>query len=388
MIQKSPRHRISPRAAALGALIAGLGFGVGLGSAWPAASAASSPTTLADRGLVVSQPRLAPHVDAAALDSLAALASDAPDVATRLAIAPLRELVRDAVAAVDPLTMQLAGGLLVERIGAHVDTALEVLELARGSFSPSELELLFRAVALSDAAKDPRVVDALLAIAADPELDARKHMGAVLTLQTQPSLSEGTQARLMKLASNVAAPELGSAVAGVLGSVVQHDPDNAPLYTSSLLSLARSETTPVRVAALESLMTNELLLDAPSADDVSAIARSDSSPQARAAAVASLAVNPDKAKVLDTYAQLFASEPEPYVRWNILVGAVRASSAAALPLLHQFAAQDPYFAEDVADFDTILASGERDFEKVWLAKRAADERAGRTRPWEGEESVD
>ncbi|MBK7976676.1 MAG: hypothetical protein IPK07_26560 [Deltaproteobacteria bacterium] len=368
-------------------MLALVGFAAGAWWGHLGLASRAAPASLAARGLDASRPRLTPAVDAQRLDALAELGDASADVAGRLALTPLRELVRDAVAAVDPLQMQLAGGLLVERIGASVDVALEVLVLARESFSADELELLFRAVALSEAARDPRVVEALLGMAADPELDPMKRMGALLTLQTQPSLSEASRARLTALASDPALPELGSAVAGVLGSVVQRDLANAPGYASSLLTLAGSDVTRVRVAALESLLTNELLLGGAEVSALATIARTDGSAQARASAAASLAVNPDKALVLDTYARLFENEPDPYVRWNILVGAVRAGASGALPLLHQFAVTDPYFAEDVADFEAILASGEVDFEKVWLAKRAADERAGRTRPWEGEEGV-
>ena len=91
-------------------------------------------------------------------------------------------------------------------------------------------------------------------------------------------------------------------------------------------------------------------------------------------------------RLLDAYAALFAVEPEPYVRWNIVINTVRSSGADGLPMLARFAEIDPYFAPDVADFARILAEGHNDFEEVWLEKQHADELAQRVRPWEVTES--
>lgn len=363
--------------------IFGIGVVTGLWFVAPGEVPAVVPELVERRGLDVARPRRAPSVDPASFEQLAYMERQVRATRGREspAVEEIQGLLRDAIATVDPLRMRFAGRLLVERIGSDVEAALAVVELIRQTDKNPDLEILLRALALSEAVRDPRTRDALLDLA-ESSIDLSKRLGVLLVLQTQAGLPDASLKRLVTLGAEAETPEMGMIVAHVIGAVTPRDPQRAQAYADALLSLAESPDQQVRIAALESLFPNDLLLEGREMHELAGIAESDPSAQARACAVSSLSTSPDRTFVLDTYQDLFARDPDPYVRWIILVNTLRAGGSDALPLLRSYAERDPYFQPDVADFEAILAAGYRDYEQIWLQKQLADERAQRVRPWE------
>ena len=140
-------------------------------------------------------------------------------------------------------------------------------------------------------------------------------------------------------------------------------------YWKELLAIGQgSEETAVQLLALEMPSYADPILDGGSIEALAELLRKDPDRSVREMAAHRLSVTNQPDKVLAVYRAAFPLERDECVRWAIFRFSVRVAGAGALPLLAEFAAMDPRFAEDKQDFMTLYASGTVDFNRIWLGK--------------------
>ena len=266
----------------------------------------------------------------------------------------------------------LAGYLqerLTELIGGDVNRALQVVAWAEGAQAPY-LGVYIEALKASDAVHNPRVVDALLKIGEDKGA-LLINRGAVLdALDTQKRLGPAQLQRVKALALDESLDSTSWLATRTIGRVMKEDFERtgtfAP-YWKELMDLSeKSDDMAVRLLALEMPSYSNPILDGDSIDRLSKIMTTDRERDVREMAAFRLAVTEEPEKALEAYRNAFPTEQDECVRWALFRFAVRAAGPNALPLLQQFAAQDPRFAADYQNFQRLYADGTVDFSRIWL----------------------
>lgn len=271
----------------------------------------------------------------------------------------------------DPLLAGYLQERLAEMIGRDPARARQVLAWAKAA-SGAELEILMGAVKQSAAVRDPGVAEILLAMGEDrtAALDLRSR--ALDALETQQRLDAGTMGRMKAIALDETSDSAAWMATRTLGRVMKEDFERTGAYQpywKQLLSIGReSQDTPVQLLALEMPSYADPVLDGGSIEALAELLRSDPDRSVREMAAHRLSVTRDPDRVLAVYRAAFPVERDECVRWAIFRFAARVAGAGALPLLARFAAIDPRFKEDHADFMTLYASGAVDFARIWLGK--------------------
>ena len=370
----TPRRRTTGYLAAAGAAIAA-GFVTGRTLV---AGVRTAPATAA-----IARPasaRLAAvrrAADPRALSKLRAVAAEAP---SRPTPDPIRELLLRAAATDDPEVLRYCEEVLAEWIGNDPERALRVLDWIRSTTARPELDVLFAALSAAEAFQDPRVVEAVTRLL-ETDDDGPRRALAAFAMRSLRRLAPETIDRLLAVAKGGPPEEVLFGLAQTIGAVMDHDRGGTG-YDAALLTLAGIPA--VRPAALEILGLNDPPVTPEQVRQVSEWVLSDPDPQTRAVAAAALGSpsEPARPEVLRLFEQAYAVEGDPYVRHVLLIESARAGGAEAETVLERMGALDPYFADDVREFRDLLRR-EPDWERVWLAKGELDERAQRTRPWEG-----
>ena len=283
----------------------------------------------------------------------------------------MRAAISAAVNSGDPLLAGYLRERLAEMIGSDPQRALEVLAWCKDA-SGKELALLMGAVKDSPAVRDPGVAEKLLSMGEDRTgaLDLR---GAALdALETQHRLDDSAMARMKTIALDDTSDSAGWMATRALGRVMKTDFERTGSfepYWKELLSIGQeSEETAVQLLALEMPSYADPVIEGGSIEALAELLRKDPDRSVREMAAHRLSVTNEPDRVLAVYRAAFPAERDECVRWAIFRFSVRVAGAGALPLLAEFAALDPRFAEDKQDFMTLYASGAVDFSRVWAGK--------------------
>ncbi|HEU4533275.1 MAG TPA: hypothetical protein VFS00_04125, partial [Polyangiaceae bacterium] len=281
--------------------------------------------------------------------------------------ASLGDLRAAVFAAVASRDVPLAGYLqerLTELIGAAPERALAVLGWAREASGP-ELEIFLGAIKRAPAVHDPGVAERLLATGEDRAAATDLRGAALDALETQHRLEPAAMARMKAIALDEGSEGAGWVATRTLGRVMKEDFERTGSfepYWRELLAIGQtSKDTPVQLLALEMPSYADPVLDRDAIGPLVALLRDDPDRAVREMAAHRLSVTRDPAKVLAAYRQAFPAERDECVRWAIFRFAARVAGAGALPLLAEFAATDPRFKDDHADFVALYASGTTDF---------------------------
>jgi hypothetical protein len=281
----------------------------------------------------------------------------------------IRQALDAAVAGPD---RYLAGYLqerLTELIGNNPERALQVVDWAKDAQAPY-LGVFIEALKASDAVHNPRVVDALLKVGEDKGA-LLINRGAVMdALDTQKRLTPAALQRVKALALDETLDSTAWLATRTIGRVMKEDFERTGTfgpYWKELMDLSeKSDDMAVRELALEMPSYSNPIIEGESIDRLSKIMTTDRERSVREMAAFRLAVTKEPQKALEAYRTAFPAEHDECVRWAIFRFAVRAAGANALPLLQQFAAQDPRFVEDYQDFQKLYATGTVDFSRIWL----------------------
>jgi hypothetical protein len=195
----------------------------------------------------------------------------------------------------------------------------------------------------------------------------------VIGLETQKSFDAAALQRLKALALDETVDQVAWNATRTIGRVLEEDfksTGNYKPYWESLLDISRkSEERTVRGLALEMPTYANLILDEASVDTLSEIMRTDRDHELREFAAMRLSATEVPEKALEAYRAAFATENDFCVRWAFVRYALRAAGAAALPLVEQFAQQEPRLQQDYLDYKDIYAQGTQDYERVFVAKK-------------------
>ncbi|HSP79168.1 MAG TPA: HEAT repeat domain-containing protein, partial [Myxococcaceae bacterium] len=260
---------------------------------------------------------------------------------------------------------------LAEVIGQDASAALTVIEWAHTAQDP-EMSLLLRAVRESEAVRQPAVVDRLTTMA-ETHQDPGHQALALVALETQHGFAPAMLERLTTLAKkDTLVTGVAMHTVRAIGRVMDNDfrrTGRFDPYMDKLLEVALDSTEPdVRGLAIEMGTYPDARLDAQATERLAKLHLEDPDPDVREMAALVLSSGRDTDTVLDTFRQSFPKEQELCVRWAILRFAVRAAGPEALPLLQDFARQDPRFQQDYLDFKRLYDSGQVDFDRAWLDK--------------------
>ncbi len=283
----------------------------------------------------------------------------------------VRAAVQQAMARKDPAALGFLEERLAEVIGKDANAALQVVEWARTVQEP-ELSLYLRAVRGTEAVRAPAVVDRLTTLAethADPG-----HQGLALTaLETQHRLEPAVLERLTTLAKkDTLTTGVVLLTVRAIGRVMENDfkrTGRLEPYLGELMEVAFNSTEPaVRDLAIEMVGYPEARLEGTSFQRLAKLQAEDPDPGVREQAALVMSTGRDTQAVLDAFRASFTQEKNLCVRWALVRFAVRAAGAQALPLLKDFARQDPRFQRDHAEFKALYDAGHVDFNRVFLEK--------------------
>lgn len=286
-------------------------------------------------------------------------------------IADMRAAIAAAVRGGDPLLAGYLRDRLAEMIGGDPARALAVLASARDASGP-ELAILMGAVKDAPAVRDPSVADKLLSMgeAKTESIDLRS--AALDALETQERLGAGAIGRMKAVALDASSDATAWMATRTLGRVMKEDFERTGSYEpywKELLSIGQqSAETAVQLLALEMPSYADPILVGEDIEALAEILRKDPDRSVREMAAHRLSVTRDQAKVLAVYRAAFPAERDECVRWAIFRFTVRVAGAGALPMLAEFAARDPKFAEDQKDFMALYAAGTVDFARIWTGK--------------------
>ncbi|WP_394833171.1 HEAT repeat domain-containing protein [Pendulispora rubella] len=261
---------------------------------------------------------------------------------------------------------------LAELVGDDPQKALEVVDWAETS-SPPALGVYMEALKKTPAVQNEEVSERLVGLGESKTVSLEHRSAAIDALETQRRLSDRALSRLTAVAMDETVDSTAWVATRTLGRVMKEDyarTGNFDRYWKQLLQIGeRSNESAVRVLALEMPSYSNPLVDRASMDRLGNILHSDPERDVREMAAFRLAVTTDPQRALDIFRGAFAQEKELCVRWAIVRFAVRAAGEQALPLLAQFAAQDPRFQQDYLDFKALYAQGTVDFARVWFEKQ-------------------
>lgn len=279
----------------------------------------------------------------------------------------LHEALTQALAAGDKTLAGYLREKVAELVGDDPEKALEVIALAEKAGDPV-LGHLLDALKTTGAVQRPQVSDRLLALAEDKTALLGNRAAAILALETQHRLPVEKVKRLQAVAMDHALGEVAWTSTRTIGRVMEEDFKRTgtirPYYDSLLEVGETAEDPAVRKLALEMPIHSEPRLPAEARPRLASMLTTSDDQDVREWAALQLAFTEEPDKALDVYKQAFGKEQEVCVRASILRFAVKAAGPAALPVLEQFAAQDPRFREDLADYKRLFAEGAVDYARI------------------------
>lgn len=290
-----------------------------------------------------------------------------------LTLESFRSALASALASEDRLLLHYLEGRLTRMVGNDPQNALKVLTWAEQAGEGLELVVYMEALKKAPAAQHKKVAGRLLELAENPQGPIALRAASVIGLETQKHFDAAALARMKAIALDPTVDQVAWNATRTLGRVMEEDFKNTGSYKAyweQLLDISqKSEERSVRGLALEMPTYPELILDEESVTVLSEILRTDRDREIRELAAMRLSVTEAPEKALEAYRAAFPTENEFCVRWAILRYALRAAGPAALPLVEQFAQQEPRLQQDYLDFKELYAQGTVDWERIWLNKK-------------------
>jgi hypothetical protein len=282
-----------------------------------------------------------------------------------------RQVLGSAIAGRDALLADYLKERLTELVGDDAGRALQVLEWAKQSMPP-ELGIYMDALKATQAIHRPEVVERLLQMGEDKGAPVVTRGSAMDALETQKRFSPATLARVKAIALDESLDSASWVATRTLGRVMKQDFEsggNYAPYWKELLDISeRTDDLAVKMLALEMPTYSDPLLDADSMKRLDRIMRTAPERDVREMAAYRLAFTEHPDKALEYYREAFPQEHDLCMRWALMRFAARAAGAGALPLLAQFATQDPRLERDYQDFQRLYADGTTDWSRIWMNK--------------------
>jgi hypothetical protein len=261
---------------------------------------------------------------------------------------------------------------LTRMVGNDPQKALKVLSWAEETGEGVELMVYMESLKKTPAVQNPKVSGRLLQLAENPKSSLPLRAATVIGLETQKSFDAATLSRMKALALDGSAEQVAWNATRTIGRVLEEDVKNGGNYRpywEQLLDISReSQDRAVRGLALEMPTYSNLVLDEKTIPALSEIMRTERDKEARELAAMRLSVTEAPQKALDAYRAAFPTETEFCVRWAFFRYALRAAGPAALPLVHQFAQQEPRLMETYLSFKEAYDQGMHDWERVFMEK--------------------
>jgi hypothetical protein len=272
----------------------------------------------------------------------------------------------------DAAVTEYLSALVALKIGDSTETALLVLDWVDDA-SPEQARLLLSGLSQSGGAQNPEVARRLLALGARGERDEDTRLAALDALRTQRTLDADGRRALGSLAlDDEGSEDVAWHATRALGSVMAEGhakgEDFEPYWDELAKIATSSPDSAVRALALEAPMHADTILPASKLDTLVNLMIDEPHRDVRELAVFQLGLTSSPTDALEAFRRAFEAEYDVCVRAAIVRFAVRAAGEKALPLLDHFAAIDPVFIDDVADFRALFAAGYQDFEQIWLKK--------------------
>ena len=291
-----------------------------------------------------------------------------------LSLDNFRSAIDAAISRNDQFLMSYLEGRLTEFLGNNPKVALQVLDWAEVSSGGMDTVIYMEALKRAPAVQHPKVAERLLSMSENPKGSLAVRAAALIGLETQKRMDAASLGRLTALAVDATQDaRLGWNATRTIGRVMEQDYKNTGThqpYWQQLLSIAqKSEEPKVRLIALEMPSYSNQILDGKSIDALSELMRTDRDRLMREMAALRLSHTDSPEKALEAYGAAFPSEHELCNRWALMRFAARVAGPAALPLMQQFAQQDPRLQQDYLDFKELYEKGLLDWERVWLEKK-------------------
>ena len=283
-----------------------------------------------------------------------------------------RSALSSAVAGQDRFLLTYLQERLTRMVGNDPQNGLKLLSWAEEAGEGLELIVYMEALKKAPAVQNPKVSGRLLQLAENPKNSLALRAATVIGLETQKSFDAATLTRMKALAVDGAVEQVAWNATRTIGRVMEEDFKNGGNYKpywEQLLEISReSEDRAVRALALEMPVYANLVLDEKAVTALCDIMRTERDKEVRELAAMRLSVTEAPQKSLDAYRAAFATETEFCVRWAFFRYALRAAGPAALPLVQQFAQQEPRLMQTYLDFKEVYDQGTHDWERVFMAK--------------------
>lgn len=284
----------------------------------------------------------------------------------------LRAALQAAIAAKDPYLAQYLQERLTEVVGNDASRALQLIEWSAAAAGP-EMSIYMDALKAAPAVHDPAVLERLLKLGENKNAQTPNRSAALDALETQHRFSAESLQRLKAIALDVDADSAAWLATRTMGRVMKEDYERTGTYApywKELLDIGQeAKDLAVRQLALEMPSYSNPLLDSASVDTLAELMKTDPDRQVREMSAFRLARTEDPQKALEAYRTAFDGEREVCVRFAMMLYALRAAGADALPLAQEFAKKDPRLQQDYLDFKALYAAGTVDWSRIWLDKK-------------------
>jgi hypothetical protein len=284
----------------------------------------------------------------------------------------LRTALAGAISAGDRFLAEYLKERLTEVVGSDPARAIQLADWAAQAAGP-ELGVYMEALKAAPAVRDPSVVERLLKLGEDKRVQIPNRAAALDALETQHRFSPASLQRLKTIAMDEDAESAAWLAARTMGRVMKEDYERTGTYApywKELLDIGQTaKDLAVRQLALEMPSYSNPLLDSASVDTLAELMRTDPDRQVREMSAFRLARTEDPQKALEAYRTAFDGERSICVRFAMMLYALRAAGADALPLVQEFAKKDPRLQQDYVDFKELYAAGTVDWTRVWMGKK-------------------
>jgi hypothetical protein len=284
----------------------------------------------------------------------------------------LRAALAEAISANDRFLAEYLKDRLTEVVGNDAERGLQLVEWAAQA-NGVETGLYLEALKAAPAVRNPAVSERLLKLGEDKSAQIATRASALDALGTQHHFTPESLQRLKAIAMDVDADSAAWLATRTMGRVMKEDFERTGNYASywkELLDIGQnSKELAVRQLALEMPSYSNPLLDSASVDQLAELMKKDPDRQVREMSAFRLARTEDPKKALEAYRAAFDGESSICVRFAMMLYALRAAGADALPVAAEFAKKDPRLQQDYLDFKELYAAGTVDWSRIWMNKK-------------------
>ena len=289
-----------------------------------------------------------------------------------LSLGNFRSAIEAALSRNDQYLMAYLEERLTELVGDNPKNALQVLSWVEESSGGMDMVIYIEGLKKAPAVQNPKVAERMLEMGENPKGALAVRAGALIGLETQKRMGPDTLKRLKAFSLDETVDgRLGWNATRTIGRVMEEDYKRTgeyKAYWEHLLEISQKAHEPkARALALEMPSYSNPILDGSKIDELTGIMRTSRDRLTREMAALRLSHTDAPDKALEAYRAAFPTESDLCMRWALMRFAVRAGGASALPLVQQFAQQDPRLQDDYRDFQSFFAQGITDWERIWNA---------------------